>query len=87
MLGARKWTVSLACVLLVAVVLVWSFPRPGHGTGALRIGRGRRQRCDRRLASWRQPRHHQQGTGLTREAVTDAAGHFTFPDLPAGVYG
>ncbi len=26
------------------------------------------------------------GTGLSREAVTDAAGHFTFSNLPAGVY-
>jgi len=25
--------------------------------------------------------------GLTREAVTDAGGHFTFSNLPAGVYG
>ncbi|MDP9227418.1 MAG: carboxypeptidase-like regulatory domain-containing protein, partial [Actinomycetota bacterium] len=25
--------------------------------------------------------------GLSREAVTDAAGHFTFSNLPAGVYG
>jgi hypothetical protein len=28
-----------------------------------------------------------RGTGLTREGVADAAGHFNFPDLPAGVYG
>jgi hypothetical protein len=27
-----------------------------------------------------------RGTGLTREGVADAAGHFNFPDLPAGVY-
>jgi hypothetical protein len=26
------------------------------------------------------------GTGLTRQAVADAAGHFNFTDLPAGVY-
>lgn len=26
------------------------------------------------------------GTGLTREAVTDTAGHYTLPDLPAGIY-
>ena len=25
--------------------------------------------------------------GFSREAVTDAAGHFTFSNLPAGVYG
>ena len=27
-----------------------------------------------------------QGTGLTREAVTDTAGHYNLPDLPAGIY-
>ena len=27
-----------------------------------------------------------KNTGLTRETVTDTAGHFNFPDLPAGVY-
>jgi hypothetical protein len=27
-----------------------------------------------------------KGTGLTREAVTDTAGHYNLPDLPAGVY-
>ncbi len=28
-----------------------------------------------------------KNTGLTRETVTDSAGHFNFPDVPAGVYG
>ena len=27
-----------------------------------------------------------KNTGLTRETVTDTAGHFNFPDVPAGVY-
>jgi hypothetical protein len=27
-----------------------------------------------------------RGTGLTREAVADAAGHYSLPDVPAGVY-
>ena len=27
-----------------------------------------------------------KNTGLTRESVTDTAGHFNFPDVPAGVY-
>jgi hypothetical protein len=27
-----------------------------------------------------------RGTGLTRQVVTDAAGHYNLPDLPAGVY-
>jgi hypothetical protein len=27
-----------------------------------------------------------KGTGLTREAVTNTAGHYNLPDLPAGVY-
>jgi hypothetical protein len=28
-----------------------------------------------------------KGTSLTRQRVTDGAGHFTLADLPAGVYG
>ena len=86
MLGARKWTVSLPCMLLVAVVLA-VVPRPGmaqvlYGSilGDLKDSTGASLPGANIVIT-------NKGTGLTRETVSDTTGHFNFPDLPAGTYG
>src|SRR5262249_44926989 len=87
MLGARKWTVSAACVLLAAVVLVLAVPHSGmaqvlYGSiiGDLKDSTGASLPGANVVVT-------NKGTGLTRETVSDATGHYVLPDLPAGTYG
>ena len=86
MLGARKWSVSLACMLLAAVVLVLAVPHSGmaqvlYGSiiGDLKDSTGASLPGANIVIT-------NKGTGLTRETVSDATGHYNLPDLPAGTY-
>ena len=83
---ARRRSVALSCFCLTVLALIFAASVPGGRAGPLWIGPRRCQGHHGRLGARRHRRHHQQGTGLTREAVTDTAGHYNFRDLPAGVY-
>ena len=84
---ARRWTVSLPCLLLAALVVVFAVPRRGSAQVLYGSILG-----DVKDASGASIRGASVGvvnksTGLARQAITDGAGRFNFPDLPAGVYG
>ena len=61
MLGARKWIVSLACMLLAAVVLVLGVPDRGMAQVLYGFDPGGPQRQHGRIIAGRQHRYHEQG--------------------------
>src|SRR5438309_8058438 len=84
--GARRWTVSLPCLWLVALVLMCAVPQRGmaqvlYGSilGDVKDTSGASMPSAAVVAT-------NKNTGLARQGITDAAGRFNFADLPAGVY-
>jgi hypothetical protein len=84
--GARRWTVSLPCLLLTALVVVFAVPHGalaqvlyGSIVGDVKDASGAAMPGVAVVVT-------NKNTGLTREAITDQAGRFNFADLPAGVY-
>jgi hypothetical protein len=82
--GARRWTLTLTCLLLAAVVLM--FPQRadaqvlyGSILGDVKDASGAVMPGATVVAT-------NKSTGLTREAVTDEGGRYNLANLPAGVY-
>ena len=78
---ARRWTVSLPCLLLTALVLVFAVPHGalaqvlyGSILGDVKDASGASMPGVAVVVT-------NKNTSLTREAVTDQAGRFNFPDL------
>ena len=84
--GTCRRSVLLPSLLLSALVLICLVPRPaasqvlyGSVLGDVKDSTGASVPGANVVIT-------NKSTGLTREAVTDTAGHFNLPDLPAGVY-
>src|SRR5712691_2262674 len=83
---ARRWTVSLPCLSLAALVVILAFPQRG-GTQVL-YGSILGDVKDASGASIRGASVAvvNKSTGLARQGIADGTGRFNLPDLPAGVY-
>jgi Carboxypeptidase regulatory-like domain/TonB dependent receptor-like, beta-barrel len=83
---ARRWTAALPCLSLAALIVILAVPEEGSAQVLYGSILG-----DVKDASGAYIRGAAVGvvnksTGLARQGITDAAGRFNFPDLPAGVY-
>ena len=83
---ARRWTDSLPCPLLAALVVILAFPQ--RGSAQVLYGSMLGDVKDASGASIRGASVAvvNKSTGLARQGTTDGTGRFNFPDLPAGVY-
>src|SRR2546426_12722050 len=85
--GARRWTLSLPCRWLAALLVMCTVPQRGlaqvlYGSilGDVKDTSGASMPGAAVVAT-------NKNTGLARQGTTDAAGRFNFPALPAGGYG
>ncbi len=84
--GARRWTLSLPCWWLAALLVMCAVPQKGlaqvlYGSilGDVKDASGASIPGAAVMAT-------NKNTGLARQGITNAAGRFNFADLPAGVY-
>ena len=84
--GTCRRSVLLPSLLLSALVLICLVPRPAASQVLYGSILGDVKDSTEASVPGANVVITNKNTGLTRETVTDTAGHFNFPDVPAGVY-
>src|SRR5947209_2277203 len=84
--GTRRWTVSLPCLVLAALVVMCAVPQRGMAQVLYGSILGDVKDASGAYIPGATVVVTNTGTNLAREGITDQAGRFNFADLPAGVY-
>src|SRR2546428_12369862 len=84
--GTRRWTVSLPCLVLAALVLMFAVPQRGMAQVLYGSILGDVKDTSGAYIPGAAVVVTNKSTGLARQGITDEAGRFTFAAPPPGVF-